>query len=243
MPDISILLPTRQRPNQLKRLVDSINLTADGIGDIELIHYVDNDDSSYEDLELDINWSRISGPRLHDGLVNLSKKWNECFTCAAGDILMHCGDDIVFRTPGWDTIVRDTFAATPDRILFAFGRDGYQDDNNFGTHGFIHRTWVETVGFFVPPYFVSDYNDTFLNDVSKAIGRHVEIDIFTEHMHYINGKAEIDQNTRERLERHTANDPGALYYSPEIQLEVSNAAEKLRAIIHASSQSGSNPEA
>lgn len=227
---ISVLLPTRQRPNQLHRLADSIAETARFPDNIEAVVYVDDDDNSYAETILGIETTWVRGPRHHDGLVNLSVKWNDCYAACTGDILMHCGDDIVFRTPDWDVVVCDAFKAVKDKILFAFGRDGYQDGNNFGTHGFIHRRWVETVGFFVPPYFVSDFNDTFLNDVSKAIGRHQEIPIFTEHMHFCIGKAEIDQNTRERLERHETHRPDELYLSPKVQGEIREAADKLRGV-------------
>ncbi|MBF4194662.1 hypothetical protein [Mycolicibacterium phlei] len=197
--------------------------------------YIDDDDPSYDDLSLAMNWAAVRGPRKHDDLVNLSVKWNLCYEACSGEILMHCGDDIVFRTPHWDTVVREAFSDTPDNILFAFGRDGYQDGNNFGTHGFVHRTWVETVGFFVPPYFVSDFNDTFLNDVAKLIGRHREIDIYTEHMHYICGKAPIDQNTRERLERHEAHRPQDLYHSDKVQELIRTSAKKLQGVMDAGS--------
>lgn len=195
--------------------------------------YIDDDDTSYDSMEIGWfdNWVKVRGPRHHDGLVNLSVKWNECYEVAQGDVFMHCGDDIIFRTPGWDEVVREAFDEVPDKVLFAFGRDGYQDGNNFGTHGFIHRTWVDTVGYLFPPYFVSDYNDTFLNDVSKLIDRHREIPIFTEHMHYICGKAEIDQNTRERLERHAEHRPDELYASAKVQAQIGMAAERLQGIM------------
>lgn len=225
---IDLLLPTRQRPHQLARLVDSINATASRPENIRLVTYIDSDDHSYEDLQLDIKWIKVSGPREFAGMVNLSSMWNLCFDASSAELIMHAGDDIVFRTPGWDAVVRETFDAYPDKILFAFGRDGYQDGNNFGTHGFIHRRWVETAGFLFPPLFVSDFNDTFLNDVSKSIGRHREIDIYTEHLHHIVGKAEIDQNTRERLERHQECRPDLLYNSPAVQDLIAKTAAKLR---------------
>lgn len=228
---ISLLLPTRQRPNQLKRLVDSVNATAAHPELIELVTYTDDDDPSYDALELDIDWVRVQGNRHIDGLVNLSAMWNRCYEASSGDIVMHCGDDIVFRTPDWDTIVYEAFDAVPDKILFAFGRDGIQDANNFGTHGLLHRKWVETVGFLFPPLFSSDYNDTFLNFVAKSIGRHREIDIYTEHMHFCAGKANIDQNTAERLQRHAADRPDLIYASDKVQNMILDAAAKLRTVM------------
>lgn len=230
---ISLLLPTRQRPRQLKRLVDSVNATK-ASEMIELVTYIDDDDHSYDDLELDILWHKVRGPRNINGAVNLSVMWNECYEQSCGDVVMHCGDDIVFRTQGWDAVVAQAFAQTPDNILFAFGRDGFQDGNNFGTHGFIHRDWIDAVGYLFPPHYVSDFNDAFLNDVSKLIGRHREIPIFTEHMHFICGKAEIDQNTRDRLERHESHRPQDRYYGEESQKEIRHAAANLRKVIEGS---------
>jgi len=237
---ISLLLPTRQRPHNLTRLVESIRSTATLPDDIELVTYIDSDDSSYDRLSLDIDWTPIYGPRTYDGLVNLSVMWNQCYEHSTGDIIMHCGDDIIFRTPGWDDVVRDSFDAVPDKILFAFGRDGIQDANNFGTHGFIHRKWVETVGYLFPPLFVSDNNDVFLNDVAKMIGRHREIPIYTEHMHYCVRKADIDQNTAERLQRHAECRPQDLYETPQVQEMIVEAAGKLRGIMDEAQYSDSH---
>ena len=231
---ISLLLPTRQRPRQLARLVNSVDCTARRPDLIEIVTYIDDDDPSYDDLALPVEWVKVRGPRHHDGLVNLSVKWNECYAACSGDIIMHCGDDIVFRTDHWDDVVRGAFP--PDRIAFVFGDDGYQTGNNFGTHGFIHRKWIDAVGYLFPPLFVSDFNDTFLNDVSKRIGRHFEVPIFTEHMHYICGKAEIDQNTRERLERHNAHRPQDIYYGEEGQAMLRDAISRLRRYIDSHSQ-------
>lgn len=77
----------------------------------------------------------------------------------------------------------------------------------------MHKKWVETVGYFVPPYFSSDYNDTWLNEVSNIINRHEYVDIYTEHLHYINGKHEKDQTHLDRLVRHEQDDVQSLYES------------------------------
>jgi glycosyltransferase involved in cell wall biosynthesis len=141
---ISILLPTRHRRDNIARLHQSIVDTAEHPEDIELIIAVDDDDASYEGLGFKsapaVTW-------LNTQRKVLSEYWNECYGLAQGDILMHCGDDIVFQTKGWDTVVKDTFDLYDDKIVFVFGNDGSgptAHDGRFGTHGFIHRKWVET---------------------------------------------------------------------------------------------------
>lgn len=210
---ISILCPTRNRPHNITRLWQSIEDTADDIKDIEMILYIDDDDTSYDELKLPKNIKIVKGPR-----IVLSECWNRAYEKSKGDILFHCGDDIIMRTKGWDTIVKDTFNEYPDHIVFVYGDDG-GTATDFGTHGFIHRKWAETVGYFVPPYFSSDFNDTWLNDVAKIIRRHRRIDIYTEHMHPAFHKAELDITHQERLERHRNDRVDELYHSMGKQRE------------------------
>lgn len=216
---ISILCPTRGRPDQLAAMWATARETAEG--PIELVTRLDDDDrSDYPDLG-DV---RISGPR---GL--LSSYWNDCHAAASGEIFMHAGDDIRFRTAAWDTRVVEVFESVPDRIVFVHGDDGFQHER-LGTHGFLHRRWVEAVGYFVPPYFSSDYNDTWLTEVADRIGRRVYLpDVVTEHMHPNAGKGEWDLTHRERLARHSQDDVDALYRS----LDAARAADaaKLQAVM------------
>jgi glycosyltransferase involved in cell wall biosynthesis len=224
-PRISILVPTRGRPESLVRLVGSAVQTA--AGPVEFVFYVDDDDQASADA-LDVmahlNVRYIRGER-----VVLSEMWNRCAEKANADVMMHCGDDIIFRTPGWDVKVLAEFAKHPDGIVLVHGNDLFQG-GNLATHGFLHRRWVEAVGHFVPPYFSSDYNDTWLTAVADEIGRRVYLpDVVTEHLHPLAGKGEWDLTHRERLERHQKDDVGALYAS--LAYERANDVAKLRAVM------------
>lgn len=225
---ISILLPTRNRPDNLRRLIKSIQETADDKKDIEMVVYIDNDDKSYDQE----SWGDVGGPRVQTvkgERIILSKMWNVCYEKAQGPIYMHCGDDIIFRTPGWDTVVKETFDNQGDKILFVHGDDGGGNGKNFGTHGFLHKNWVDVVGYFVPPYYVSDYNDTHLNEVANLISRRIYVDILTEHMHPAFGKAEYDITHNERLERHRNTGVDELYAKNGYQR--TDDANKLRSFI------------
>lgn len=221
---ISLLCPTRGRPANMNRLWQSVKDTASNLKDIELIFYIDDDDLDSQQTAKGMGVSRIVGKR-----IVLSEMWNKCYEISKGDILMHCGDDIIFRTVGWDKMVEDEFKKVNDKILFVYGKDGYSPDS-FGTHGFISRNWVEVVGYFVPPYFSSDMNDTWLNDVADTIGRKKFLpELYTEHMHPINGKGEWDQTHLERLERHQTDNVTELYIGKS--LERHQDADKLRKFI------------
>lgn len=228
---ISLLCPTRNRPTNVNRLIQSALETAADPEYIEFVFYIDEDDTSYDNFENVWNHAAIifvRGPR-----IVLSQTWNECYKMATGPYYYHLGDDNIFKTFGWDRYFIHEFSNYPDKILFTHGLDGGPHDaTGFGTHGMIHKNWVETVGYFVPPYYVSDFNDTWLNEVANMIGRHTQIrDVMVEHLHPNFGKAELDITHQERLERHHSTNVDALYLSEEHQHLRRLDAEKLQAFI------------
>ena len=209
----SILCPTRKRPHNMELLTKSIIDTAHSPEVIEIIFYIDDDDdeslSKSRELSSHHNVRSIVGKR-----IVLSQMWNICHQHAVGEIFMHCGDDIIMRTSGWDSIVFNAFEEIHDKIAFVYGDDMNPGViPNFGTHGFIHRNWTDTIGYFVPPYFSSDWNDTWLNDVAKMLNRHYQIPIQTEHMHPGAGKGVYDITHKERLERGRRDKVEQMYYA------------------------------
>lgn len=226
-PRISILCPTRNRPESVKRLINSGFDTA--VGPIEFVLYVDHDDPTKDEvLSLESDYVRVI---VGDRCI-LSVMWNRCFDQAKADIFMHCGDDIVFRTNKWDNMVVREFAKVPDKILLVHGRDGFQDDR-IATHGFLHRKWVETVGYFVPPFFASDYNDMWLTLVADVIGRRVYLPyMYTEHMHPLARKGTWDITHQERLIRHKSQKVDQKWRSTQNLRE--RDVLKLRAVINKS---------
>ena len=220
---ISVLVPSRGRPNGILRLAHTMFHTATYERHVELIVYRDDDDHTrYLNLYPGWNIRYITGPRRL-----LSECWNVCAEHARGEILMHGGDDITFHTGGWDQQVRDAFAGCPDKILFVHGDDLGPHEGSLGTHGFLHRRWVDTVGYFVPPLFSSDWNDVWLTEVADALGRRVQLPFVTEHHHYTFGKAERDQTHAEREERGTRDDVAGIYQRTKAERRLD--VEKLKA--------------
>jgi hypothetical protein len=219
---ISVLCPTRNRPDNVRRLLASGRGTA--TGPVQYVFYCDSDALLPADVAMAPDVITVAGPR-----IVLSDMWNKCAEHAEGDVFMQCGDDIIFRTPAWDATVYSVLARYPDKIVFVYGRDGLHAPD-FGTHGFVHRRWYETLGYFTPPYFSSDYGDTWLNDLAKRVGRHVHVtEILTEHMHPVAGKADWDQTHQERLARRTRDNVASIWARTTPEREAD--ARKLQAAI------------
>jgi glycosyltransferase involved in cell wall biosynthesis len=165
---------------------------------VEIIVYVDDDDKPSATMAEQLGIRYIVGPR-----ILLTQTWNELFKIAKGDIVMQCNDDVIFHTPGWNRLVEEAFSPCLDRILMVHGNDGGPAPDKAGAHPFVHRRWVEAVGYFVPPYFSSDFGDTWINFLANQLGRRRYLPtVVIEHMHHVFGKAQIDKTTQERLERH-----------------------------------------
>lgn len=208
----SLLCPTRNRPGHMARVWHSALDTADNPGQLEIIFYVDSDDLfGMRGIALAATRHAQQVRALIGPRIILSQCWNAACDIARGEILMHCGDDIMFRTHGWDSLVANKIFSFPDRIAFVYGRDGIQNEK-LGTHGFIHRNWVNTVGYFVPPYFSSDYNDTWLHTVAETIGRKFYTpEVYIEHLHYSARKDIKDLTHHERLMRAEKDDVNAIW--------------------------------
>lgn len=201
---ISILLPSRGRPTNLGRLLLSLAETTDE--EWEAVVRLDDDEPHREAYKQAVlgECRFITGKR-----ATLSGYWDECAANARGDILMMGADDIVFRTPNWDRIVRNAFPS--DGIALVHGDDLGDRGRSYATHGFVRQEWVRAAGEFVPPIFVSDFADRWLNDIANMIDRRIYVPVIIEHLHPGFGKAALDDTYRERIVRHQQHDPDGIY--------------------------------
>lgn len=219
---ISVLTPTRHRPKQLERMVESLRKVSSK--EPEVVVYIDDDDSeSIKKVEtLGIKY-RV-GPRLV-----FTDYWNKCYELATGNILMMGADDLLFRTQNWDTMVEEAFAQYPDHIVMVYGND-LHIRMAIPSHPLVHRRWIEVVGYFSPPWFTCGACDVWLNEIAKFLDRKHFIRFVAEHMHPTVGKSEVDETYWERLIPTEERDKSTALYA-ELFLERLRDAEKLKAEI------------
>lgn len=193
-PLFSICCPTRGRPKNVRRLIKSIKDNCHNFNDIEILFYVDRDDSTFPDDILSFNIKKIVGNRVWLNMAN-----NILYAHSSGQIIMQAGDDIVFKTYGWDTIVKNTFDLYQDRIALVYGNDNGSYGSLIAIHGFVHKKWVEALGYFSYPGRTASA-DRWITEVAQRLGRAVYIpSLFIEHIHYRQGSrlAKFDKTYQE----------------------------------------------
>jgi glycosyltransferase involved in cell wall biosynthesis len=106
---ISVLLPTRGRPDSLRESIDSLLDNADDPRQVEVLCAVDSDDevSATVCLHLDhVGVSAWISPERY-GYARLHEYVNFLAGHALGDWLMLWNDDARMLTEGWDTVVME----------------------------------------------------------------------------------------------------------------------------------------
>ncbi len=175
---ISMLLPTRGRPKECSRLLDSIEQTATDHKLISVRCLVDSDDQESISHLSRIRDSKrfnievfVSGPTLTQGeRYNLLHK---NLRPTAG-IVMPMADDVIFATSGWDKLIRDTMNSYPDRIVMCF-----PDDETVGlnqaTYTVVSADWINLIGQFASGLFPYWYEDVWMDEVASLIDRKVRL--------------------------------------------------------------------
>jgi hypothetical protein len=167
---IALLLPSRRRPQSLRRAIDSIGATAARPADVVAVVGVDDDDD--ETLELaecfrppvPVLWSR--GPRE----ITLGRLWNRLAAADHGcDVLAMSCDDYAMETPGWDDNYRQAAAIMPSGYGTAWPTDALVGDPDYCTAPVITRRMMDRMGFFVPPWFPFWFHDTWLEEMGAYV--------------------------------------------------------------------------
>jgi hypothetical protein len=221
---ISICLPSRGRPEFFKAMCMSALDTASDPDDIEFVVYRDDDDLSVYEYT-----GKHKEGRGERSSIKQSGMYNECYKVAEGPIYMFAADDIIFYTKGWDKIVKEVFNKSVDKILFAHPDSEYTDEYgnpHLGAVGFLHKNWIDTVGYFMPPYFEALYADNWINNLAMRVNRKVVLQSIV-----INHVSAKQDTTKTESLRHAA-ESKTLYLTKEKEMERTRDADLLQSFIY-----------
>ena len=181
---ISILIPTRERPDYLRNLLDSIEETTKNKSLVDVWFYLDDDDYTTKQFidariidKYSFKISYVFGPRTKTMGEMFNTLREKCTTNPG--IYMPASDDYIYVTKNWDQIVRDAFNRYPDRILLAYA-DEPTTDSDVVIFVILSAEWTNLLGRILTEYFPFWYDDTWLDQVSQMVQRIIKLDIQME---------------------------------------------------------------
>ena len=196
---ISLLLPSRGRPAQLKRLFKSILEKTSNLDNVEIFLYLDEDDAqNYNFDNVAMKLTRIIGPRMTMGAYNTA-----CLKRSTNDVVILLNDDMVIRTDGWDKAILDLHNSIEDSIYLAYANDLFKK-SRFCTIPILSRKTAELLIDPYPELYKGAFLDVHLFDIFKRLAKagHDRIfymdNVVLEHMHYRAGKADLDETYTSR---------------------------------------------
>lgn len=180
-----ILLPSRGRPDSLKRFFEESKPQVKGL------LLLDEDDwAKYTDVDLPPKWDLFIGPNLR-----YQKKMNAAYErYPAERWYAWIGDDFVCPTPNWDLILRDEALA---------GHVAYGDDTINGPRNacapFLPGWLVRAAGWICCPAFTHLYVDQIWWEIGRDLGiSKYRPDVVTKAFHWSQGNQEFDETARGR---------------------------------------------
>jgi len=152
---ISVLIPSRGRPELLRESIDSL-----GVGDFEILVYVDRDDPYLtEYMQVPTTYTLVGKRHGYEGLQHYI---NDLCKIATGDWLFLWNDDAIMNTIGWWQKVHQP--DRPEVINF---------DSNLINNLFplVSRQMYEAMGHFS----LSPHNDSWVQDIANKLGIHTHV--------------------------------------------------------------------
>jgi GT2 family glycosyltransferase/SAM-dependent methyltransferase len=161
----SIIIPTRGRPDGLRRVLDSFKATTSHLNSLEIILVIDSDDAVT--LELDYDEFAVKRvvvePGLKMGALNMAG-----YKSSTAQYVMLLNDDVIVRTPGWDENVLAAFRSFADGIVLVHVNDKIFEDK-LCTFPFLSRTYCELAGGICPRDYVRYRIDDHIYNVFNLL--------------------------------------------------------------------------
>lgn len=218
----SLLCPSRERPNGIKRLLSSLDRTIQNKQNVQILIAIDEDDIVSQSYLIDRanipeslmpNFSMHVRPRSE--FLNRDY-YNWLALQAAGDYLWAIGDDVEFLVHGWDIHIQEVIEAylkdKPDRIFCASIHDSTPKPPElpipFPCFPLITKEAFRALGFLLHPEIPTWGADYTLYELYKGAGRILTIEdrVYLDHISHHTGKVVQDMvNKRIELIAHKYN--------------------------------------
>ena len=192
--DLAVLVPSRGRPENLSRLIETVHKTAKGR--THVIAGVDEDDSRLADYTRLRSTITGVGDVIHTSAERRTLvDWtNRLAHLTEGKYRFYAslGDDMVPKTPGWDVKLMGAIEEDFGGTGIAYPWDGIRDD--IPEAYVISADLVETLGWVMEPTLKHFYNDNVWADIGHGAGCIRQLrGVVVDHVNVGTGRAVVDQ--------------------------------------------------
>jgi hypothetical protein len=180
--DISVLLPTRARPEPLEQCIRTLIDRAKDSSRVEVLIAIDNDDEigieccknvivPYLDSK-DCPYTIVKFNRL--GYLRLNEYLNELVKYSSGNWIFFWNDDAVMDTQDWDQVILD------HGNEFALLRAETNHEHPYAIFPILPRKWVEITGHLSP----HQINDAWTSQIGWMLDIVKNIPVMINHERY-----------------------------------------------------------
>lgn len=216
---IGMLIPSRERLNLKLTLISSIITSVDNINNINLYFGIDDDDPTRDiayKIEDAIPFVHIVPINNNGKFIGLGKMWNELARNCDDEIFGYLGDDMIFKTKGWDTEILKEFDGDnlpDDKIKAVHCHDGHRN-GELAVNAFVHRKYMDVVGYFIREDFLINWSDQWLHQMFNSFGRlKYRKDLLIFHNHWVFGGRKIDDTAKRMLSDNHDKDSDAMWHA------------------------------
>ena len=166
---ISVLIPSRGRPQLLQECVTSLHVRASGRHEITYAIGCDSDDHQTMAMSHVMRWAHGMPVAVHCAVrrPSLGQIANDLALAYPADIYCSLCDDIVAQTAGWDEAIAQTWRERPDGVWWWNNRTN-------ATYAIVSEKWRAAAGRIFTDYFCFWWDDLWLLQVWKyASGEHI----------------------------------------------------------------------
>lgn len=211
---ISVLCPSRGRPDSLARSIQSLRAHASQPDRVEVLIAADPDDPATVERSAGLHAACWIAPERY-GYHQLNLYYNRLTELSGGEWLLLWNDDALMTSPHWDLWIRQL----PDHIIVADLQTAHSP--HLCTFPAVRRVAVQAVGAFSP---VTCHCDTWWQDIARQLGGIAPIPVHVDHRRADLTGDHQDQTRADALAGYRTHE----YYSPAVQEPLAQAVAKIR---------------
>ena len=166
---ISLLLPSRERSQKFRRMLNSLKSKCSNINRIEILLLLDEDDKeivNYKNL-IDNEFKDLNIKLIIKNLKTHAIRNNYLASISNGDILFPANDDMIFISSNWDHYIDSEFSKIDKNIPFCLWINSGKKYNYLHCDfPILNKAWYKSLGYIGSEFFNFWYLDTWICDLS-----------------------------------------------------------------------------